>query len=424
MSAVARRNRTLVIGAGSGRDIASAMLAVGMHRERFGSIDLAGFLTPWAWHSFDDQPERPINQLRGRAVKFLAGQPDRPLTSFFEPSLPAVFADRGIEVDDIYLFSLQYGTAALERPFRELVSTGGYDRIVAVDIGGDILARRQEFGRVLTPLIDFSCLELLTALSSSVSVELVVVAPGVCGEVASDALTQIFETLAHGGAVTSVEHYTADTPAYREFVAVNQELERLTTARSHTFRVVTELAARAPQQDAYDKEFVRRYQIGDTAFDVTFPVSIAPRLHNQIWHLDPARVHRLLARPALHFRTLLDALAVAKNASLCGTEIDCTLVTADAATAGRGPTVFLLTPCCYAQGRLRRAIIAAGIETWALRRAVPVVLLAHDAEDADLRGLRTWRAGQFTIAVSPAGARFAEAAYQALSAAASALAQP
>ena len=112
-------DRALVVGAGSGRDMASCILLTETLRELNVAVDLAGFLTPWALHTFDGELERPINRLMGqKSRKFIANQEEVPLDSYFEPELVRLNADLGLGVEGFYLFSLQYGTEKLKAPLK------------------------------------------------------------------------------------------------------------------------------------------------------------------------------------------------------------------------------------------------------------------------------------------------------------------
>jgi len=136
-------SKALVIGAGSGRDIASSVLITEKLREQGIELDLVGFLTPWALHEFDGELEKTLNKASKPSGKFIATNREVSLDSYFEPELPEIKEEFGLGIGEIYLFSLQYGTEKLREELEGLVTQKGYDLIVAVDVGGDILAHRQ-----------------------------------------------------------------------------------------------------------------------------------------------------------------------------------------------------------------------------------------------------------------------------------------
>ena len=176
-------SKALVIGAGSGRDIASSVLITEKLREQGVKVDLAGFLTQWALHEFDNELEKPVNKLSDKQTrKFIATKENVSLDSYFEPELIEINQELGLGIRDIYLFSLYYGTERLKIELEGLVARKSYDLIVVVDVGGDILARGKDLSSVFTPIVDLSCLEILSRMKTNADKYLTVVAPGVDGE--------------------------------------------------------------------------------------------------------------------------------------------------------------------------------------------------------------------------------------------------
>ena len=149
-------SKALVIGAGSGRDIASCVLVTETLRQTGVEVDLAGFLSPWALHMFDEVLEKPVNELTGkRSKKFIPSREDVSLDSYFEPTLYTLNREHDLGIGSFYLFSLQYGTERLGHELERLVKGNSYDAVIAVDIGGDILARKKDYPWLLTPIVDF-----------------------------------------------------------------------------------------------------------------------------------------------------------------------------------------------------------------------------------------------------------------------------
>ena len=184
-------SKALVIGAGSGRDIASSVLITEKLKEQGIDVDLAGFLTPWALHEFDGELEKTVNKASKPSRKFIATNEGVSLDSYFEPELPEINEELSLGIGDIYLFSLQYGTEKLREELEGLVAQRGYDLIVAVDVGGDILTHKQDLGSVYTPIVDLTCLEILADLRTTADKYLTVIAPGVDGEIPSQRLKEI-----------------------------------------------------------------------------------------------------------------------------------------------------------------------------------------------------------------------------------------
>ena len=227
-------SKALVIGAGSGRDIASSVLITEKLREQGIEVDLAGFLTPWALHEFDGELEKTVNIASKPSRKFIATKEEVSLDSYFEPELPEINEELLLGIGEIYLFSLQYGTERLRDELEGLVRQGDYDLIVAVDVGGDILAHRQDLASVYTPIVDLTCLEVLADLKTTADRYLTVVSPGVDGEIPSERLKDIIGN----ERALKREQLTPESRNYQTFVQVYNEINRRTKSSSHTGDVI------------------------------------------------------------------------------------------------------------------------------------------------------------------------------------------
>jgi len=202
-------SKALVIGAGSGRDIASCVLVTERLRQIGVGVDLAGFLSPWALHMFDEVLEKPVNELTGkRSKKFIASRADVSLDSYFEPTLYTLNRELDLGIGSFYLFSLQYGTELLGQELERLVKENSYDVVIAVDIGGDILARKKDYPWLLTPIVDFSCLSIIAGLRSGIDSYLTVVGPGTDGELPCRDLQEILSELQREGLVLGFDELT------------------------------------------------------------------------------------------------------------------------------------------------------------------------------------------------------------------------
>src|SRR5258705_10156913 len=93
-------------------------------------------------------------------------------------------------------FSSQYGTAALFEAVLELIERRRIETVIAVDVGGDILSTDRDRPTVLTPIVDFSCMDLVRALHGRVRTMIAVIDPGICGEVTADSLRTTIDDLA------------------------------------------------------------------------------------------------------------------------------------------------------------------------------------------------------------------------------------
>lgn len=344
------------MGAGSGRDLANALLVREELRPELESVDLAGFLTPWAWHQILGSVERPVTLLSGPAKKYLLATPREDVRGFFEPLLPGLNERLGLAVGEIFLLSLQYGTAALGAALQELVHRKAYDTVIAVDVGGDILAEEQDRGGLLTPVVDFSCLDLLTELPGEVRTILAVVAPGTCGEVASERLLELRERFIAAGAVLETRPIEAGSPAFRTVTAVDSDLNRATGVASHTMEVLQATVRTVPRR-TFNQEYARTYRLGERSWSAGFPVTIVPSLQALTLFLDPRRVRSLLRRPKLQFQSVLEAHLMLKMWGACGTELDCSFLACADKSHRVCDYVYALTPCCHFRGEIRRRLL-------------------------------------------------------------------
>ncbi len=273
--------KALVIGAGSGRDIASAVLMTEGLRRQGVKVDLAGFLTPWTVHEFSGKFEKPINTLDGSlARKFLANKREQSIP-FFEPELFRLNTELGLGLEEIHLFSLHYGTLGLLDAIQRLVRIKEYDLILAVDIGGDILATREDFRYVYTPIVDLTCLHILSWLDTSADRILSVIAPGSDGEIPSRRLTEIISELRVRGILLGEEEISNTSQEFSAFFGVNSEINSRTGLHSQTFDSIVKIV----RSDSDLVEIYKRRSRGEE-----FQVELIKGFSDQVFHFDLRRV--------------------------------------------------------------------------------------------------------------------------------------
>lgn len=352
-------SKALVIGAGSGRDMASSVLITEKLREQGIEVDLAGFLTPWALHEFDGELEKVVNKLSEKpARKFIATKEDVSLDSFFEPELVRINQEFGLGIGDIYLFSLQYGTERLKSALESLVAQKSYDLIVAVDVGGDILARRKDLGSVFTPTVDLSCLEILTDVRTTADKHLVVVAPGVDGELTSVQLGEIFRDFEGKDTVKAQEQLNTKNRNYKTLAKVYDEINRKTHSSSHTadiFRKIVE------GMSDFAEIYRRNLRVHERVWNVTFPVQLNPALADKIFYFDLDKVKSQRRNICVSYESVLQAYVQLKEMGVCGTEVDLTYVPKRIGNGEYSHCVFILDPFSRVSDALRKEIIDYGI---------------------------------------------------------------
>ncbi len=304
-------SKALVIGAGSGRDIASSVLITEKLREQGIDVDLAGFLTPWALHEFDGELEKTVNKSSKPSRKFIATQKEVSLDSYFEPELPEINEELGLGIGEIYLFSLQHGTESLREELEGLVRQRDYDLIVAVDVGGDILAHRRDLASVYTPIVDLTCLEVLADLKTTADKYLTVVAPGVDGEIPSQRLAEIIGN----ERILRREQLNPESRNYQTFVQVYDEINRRTKSSSHTGDVIRKIVE---GKSDFTEEYKRN--------GVSFTVKLDKELASGIYYFDLEAVKSQRRSVGVSYENISEAHRLMKEMGASGTEVDLTYV--------------------------------------------------------------------------------------------------
>jgi hypothetical protein len=352
-------SKALVIGAGSGRDIASCVLVTERLRQIGVKFDLAGFLSPWALHMFDEVLEKPVNELtQKKSKKFIPSREGVFLDSYFEPTLYRLNKEFALGVGSFYLFSLQYGTERLGYELERLVNKNSYDAVVVVDIGGDILARNQDYPWLLTPIVDFSCLSIIAGLNSEVDSHLIIVAPGTDGELQSESLQEILAEFRQDGLVLGFEELTRGSSHYEMYERVNLEINSRTRSRSNTFRLIEKvLDSNANVLDAREK----RVFIKDRKWHLSFPVDLWPSLARGVYHLDLRGVYSMRGGGFV-YESVIEAFRELKAVGAGGTELDLSFVTGSADDKGSNDIVFLLTPPDRVEESVRKEILTYGMQ--------------------------------------------------------------
>ena len=353
-------SKVLVIGAGSGRDIASSVLVTEKLRKLRIGVDLAGFLTPWALHTFDGELEKPVNDLVGKmSRKFLASREGVYLDSYFEPELAKLNREYGLELGKLYLLSLQFGTAKLGDQLERLIKKNSYDALIVVDVGGDILARKKDYPWLLTPIVDFSCLSILAGLRSRIDSYLTVVAPGVDGEIPCRNLQEIFDELKNKGLVLSREELRKSSSHYQTFQRINIEINSRTRSYSNTFRLIERVVCSTRAQ--ISETLKKRVSVKGKSWKLSLPVDLSQPLAKWMYHFDLNIIHTIRDL-GLSYKDIFEAYIKLKQLGAGGTEVDLSFVPGCIEGGEYKDIIFLLTPPERLESRVRKGIFEYGIK--------------------------------------------------------------
>jgi hypothetical protein len=376
-------SRALVVGAGSGRDMASAVLVTEQLRREGVEVDLAGFLSPWALHTFDGALERPVNELTGKeSRKFVISRKDDSLDSYFEPELVKLNKELDLGIGRFYLFSLHYGTEGFREALEDLVGKNAYDAVVAVDVGGDILARKEDLPSILTPIVDFSCLSILAGLDGRIDRRLIVMAPGVDGELARKNLLEIFDELEQRGLVLGSEVITEGSPQYEAYKRVGNRLNARTSSRSNTFRLIQK--AISSRDASLSGAIEKRFHLKERAWRLSLPVEIAPALASKLYHFHMEPIQAVKKEMGLPYGGILEAFVKFKVLGAGATEVDLACVPLRVDGGEYRGEVLLLTLPERLQGEIRKEILQCGLEFAARGEIAPSIILKKDIQILDL----------------------------------------
>ncbi len=157
-------NKALVLGTWWWNDIVSSLI-VALDLQKQGiQTDIAGVLSPWAIHFFDGQKEQPINRISWEVKRFINSKTPKEI-SFVDWVLPSIASQHWVNISNYYDFSTRFWTARLSQELNKLIQQNQYDLFVPVDVGWDILARWKEDDTLLSPIMDFTSLNLLKTLN-------------------------------------------------------------------------------------------------------------------------------------------------------------------------------------------------------------------------------------------------------------------
>lgn len=373
MNRLRSEDRVLIIGTGSGRDIASALLVRELFQKELPKVDLAGFLTPWSLHRFGGKPEAVVNLLKTQKIdKYLASNPPVKLGVSFESYLPAMFNKCGVSVENTYLFSLQYGSTALANSILKLVSDRKYSLILAVDVGGDILGGKSDRRTVITPIVDTVCLLALSKVP--VPVYLGVLSPGSCGEIPLARLNAMCS--ARGSRMQPDEKviFNPSGTAFKSYAKINTGIDNATGIPSGSFRTIREIAGIKSARPVKCK-YTIKYSIGSKSWNINFQVMISPEYMRTLWLYDFKKLWKNSGSVTTEFPDVLSSFFHYRNAGFCGTELDMKYAKVP---GNDNESVFLLTPSCRAGKRARYEMIIAGIREVVSGRISAAIVMQED----------------------------------------------
>lgn len=309
--------KALVIGAGSGRDIFSSILIVERLISLGLEVDLAGFLTPWALHLFDGKIEKPINYLKNKSLEKFLPYKKRIFINekFIEQHLLDFNEEFNLKINKIWLFSLFYGTNKLKNEIEQMINREGYNIIIAVDVGGDILAKESDFQFLKTPIVDLSCLTILKEIKTQAKKILTIISPSSCGELPTHS---ILNHINHFSFLYEEQIFDFDT---EKFIDINEKLNYISNNYSGTFNTIKSII----QQNDLIKEKIKIINLNNKEYKIPIKLNLDPVLLKKVIWFDLIKYSS--DSPYFNYNNLFQAVEILLNKKVFDLELSFSCLT-------------------------------------------------------------------------------------------------
>ena len=363
------KQRLLLVGSGSGRDIASISLALDYFFPNCNcEIDIAGFLTPWSVHLFDEKIEVPIKDIEeARKFKKL-GWGGMDLTPYFyEPFLKEIMRKFGIKVGKVFVLSLHYDFSELLSSLIDLTNRRKYDMIIIVDVGGDFMAGLEHRRTLHTPLVDWICKSLFLGLRKQfpyLDIYFTIISPGVAGEIMFNRFEKLISKIPPQ--TLRVKQIRREDKAFKRYDAINQEINKRTKSFSYTHYVIKELLT-IEGSKSFTMPYKKIYRTPFGVFVATFQMIINPQIAKKLYFSKIEYIPRNIV--VSQERNLLEFFKTVKKLGVCGTEIDLSAVPIIIHN-NISEYIFLITPSCHFRGIKRYLLLKKAIKYFSLNEKI------------------------------------------------------
>lgn len=294
----------LIIGAGGGNDIVSATIIADRYRRAGKKFGLAGMLSPGAGHIFNGLPERPINALVRNTRRFIESKVPVEIP-FIDPLLLICYPE-------IYSLSLRHGAAALARDLKDLIKNKGFDGIILVDVGGDILGGIEDRETLLSPLIDHSILRVVKSIECpSLVCEFGLQTDG---EISAQRCKDIIRALQARGAMMKTETLSAGDPSYQKFRTIYKN--RIEPVRSGHTAILLDKTLHATE--AFTETYKTGRKILGEKIGFEFDVHFLPEFFGKMYWINVSRLESIVP----NYNILAHPYRVLKNTGYYNNEMD------------------------------------------------------------------------------------------------------
>ncbi|MDP3026910.1 MAG: DUF1152 domain-containing protein [Nanoarchaeota archaeon] len=269
--------KPLVIGMGGGNDIVSATLVLSDLINSGKKPDLAGICSPGAWHVYDRKEEKPVNILTSQTKRYRPSKNPVDL-SFIDAKLPEFLKEQDIS-SKVYNLSLRYGTSSLISGLQELIKEREYDGLIAVDIGGDVLARGPKDPTILSPLMDFTIMYVLSQIETPST--LVVFGLQTDGELRPKGCEEILQELKNSGLLKDTVTIKDSDKAIKTFEKVYRKIENI--RHGHTAEMTFKTLKATADIHA---DYKRTIRILDRKWHQDFPITLEAKYFGKAFVID------------------------------------------------------------------------------------------------------------------------------------------
>jgi len=360
--------KPLVIGTGGGNDIVSACLVVANLRDKGIIADVAGVCSPGAVHTYEFSEEMPINVVTSGTRRYIHSKNVKEI-SFLDSKIPELLGNEGIS-SRVYHLSFRHGTRRLIEDLGCLVKERGYDGIIAVDVGGDILARGKKDPTILSPLMDFSTLYVLSKLSTPST--LVEFGLQTDGELRPQGCAEILDELRSGGIMLDEQEIKLADKPVQVFKRINDRVKHVRSGHA----VVMALKTLESSEDLHE-DYRFGVRVLDQHVTYNFPITLESKYFGKVFIIDLKKLAetRKLAFP---YKNTLELFLKTKQIVDTKTEMDL-LYNRDS-----GVCLWLAMTCPQIQNEQRIGLLNYGLDNLS-QHADVALLWKADAENRKIR---------------------------------------
>jgi hypothetical protein len=338
--------KPFIIGTGGGNDIISATLVLSDLVESGRMPDLAGICSPGAFHLYNGAEEQPVNIVNKNARRYIHSKKTIEI-SFIDIKVPELLREQGISCE-VYNLSGRHGTRRLIEGLKNLIEKNQYDGIIAVDVGGDILARGKRDPTILSPHMDFTTLYAVSQLPiPSVLLEFGLQTDG---ELRPKGCEEILMELKEKRWILDTLYLDKKSKALETFKKVYEGVKGI--RHGHTAHMTLQTLE---SDEDINTEYKSKLRVIDQKWDYKFPVTLESKYFGKAFIIDlkPMAATRELAFP---YKTPLEMYLKTKKIIDTRTEMDLLYSWTDNACTWLG----LLSP--QIKSPMREEILSYGLD--------------------------------------------------------------